>query len=583
MADEQTLQEYRHHPIPQNVLGVEFKLVGDLTLRQFLYVAVSVILAYLSYSSALPAIVSYPLAVTIASLGLAIAFLPVQGLPFDKWFFHFIKALTSPTQMVWRKSTNPPEFFLLEFAPLKLALAPAVKDRARLEEYLRKLRAPTPEENKSELDIYEENFYKRMGITLPKGTPKGLPPAISRPFKSFENRAQHKVTGELNLASEVSYSKSPVISIPTGNNEYKFVSSITNTTVGRKLHAIPGIIPGTLDVAGEISIDLPPEPEYEKTKAPTVSAEERETQLKKQLDEIAKRMAKAKLERPVEKPKSYTGYVPGKPGELFKVKPTAGQPNLATKVGEAPPPPPSPLIMQAELEKLRRENFELQKKLFEKKPELTEREKLEEIDQRYRTSISRLEEEHTRLSTEAKKAETAVEELKSKADVTSKRDLTYQKSLKNQEESFLKLAKEKELAEKKLQELQKEVIRLRDIASPNVVRSGMLKEMLEPPIPPKKIRIPAFVKTPNVISGVVTDSLGKLLEGAVVIVKDVRDEPVRALKTNQIGQFATTTPLINGRYTVSASYENHLFDIMTVDLLGTILDPIEVVGTPANA
>ena len=41
----------KQHAIPQNIMDVEFKLVGDLTLRQFIYVAAGLAIAYISFVS----------------------------------------------------------------------------------------------------------------------------------------------------------------------------------------------------------------------------------------------------------------------------------------------------------------------------------------------------------------------------------------------------------------------------------------------------------------------------------------------------------------------------------------------------
>ncbi|PIS12639.1 hypothetical protein COT69_02950, partial [candidate division WWE3 bacterium CG09_land_8_20_14_0_10_39_24] len=46
MNEEQTA--HRQHPVPQNIMSVEFKLVGDLTVRQFMYLIIGGITVYLA-------------------------------------------------------------------------------------------------------------------------------------------------------------------------------------------------------------------------------------------------------------------------------------------------------------------------------------------------------------------------------------------------------------------------------------------------------------------------------------------------------------------------------------------------------
>ena len=98
------------------------------------------------------------------------------------------------------------------------------------------------------------------------------------------------------------------------------------------------------------------------------------------------------------------------------------------------------------------------------------------------------------------------------------------------------------------------------------------------PTPPQKEIAPAPIidkKIPNLISGVVKDKEGKLLENIVVIIKDQDGDPVRALKTNRLGQFAISTPLENGDYTVEISSKERYFDIMKVTANGSILPILE--------
>jgi hypothetical protein len=87
---------------------------------------------------------------------------------------------------------------------------------------------------------------------------------------------------------------------------------------------------------------------------------------------------------------------------------------------------------------------------------------------------------------------------------------------------------------------------------------------------------PTLTSTPNVINGIVKDATGYLLPNVIIVVKDPGGEPVRALKTNKIGQFAISTPLPNGTYTIELEAEGRTFDIVEVDLEGRLLPPLEV-------
>ncbi|MBI2017953.1 PrgI family protein [Candidatus Daviesbacteria bacterium] len=93
------------HPVPQNVTTFQFKLVGDMTLKQFIYLATGSSIAYLLFvfaSSRYP-LISWPLIIISASLGAAFAFLPIQARPLDQWVIAFFKAVYSPTKRIWEK------------------------------------------------------------------------------------------------------------------------------------------------------------------------------------------------------------------------------------------------------------------------------------------------------------------------------------------------------------------------------------------------------------------------------------------------------------------------------------------------
>ncbi|MDP2670930.1 MAG: hypothetical protein Q8P13_00455 [bacterium] len=88
--------------------------------------------------------------------------------------------------------------------------------------------------------------------------------------------------------------------------------------------------------------------------------------------------------------------------------------------------------------------------------------------------------------------------------------------------------------------------------------------------------IPPKVSFPNVVNGIVRDKGGLLVSGAVMIIKDEKGEPVRALKSNKIGQFVISTPLPNGTYNIELEKDSLEFDITQVQLGGEIMKPIEI-------
>lgn len=83
---------------------------------------------------------------------------------------------------------------------------------------------------------------------------------------------------------------------------------------------------------------------------------------------------------------------------------------------------------------------------------------------------------------------------------------------------------------------------------------------------------------PNLISGIVKDEKEHLLEGVILIVKNENGAPVRALKTNLLGQFLISTPLPDGHYTISAEKEGYKFSIIEFEAKGKIIEPFEIIA-----
>lgn len=96
------------HPIPQNVTSFQFKLVGDMTLKQFLYLAAGSAISYALFIFLAPyyPAVAWPLIIISACLGVAFAFLPIGSRPLDHWLAAFLKAIYSPTKRVWKKNNK---------------------------------------------------------------------------------------------------------------------------------------------------------------------------------------------------------------------------------------------------------------------------------------------------------------------------------------------------------------------------------------------------------------------------------------------------------------------------------------------
>lgn len=97
------------HPIPRDISGFQFKLIGDMTLKQFGYLLVFSVSGYILFKI-LPMgpVINAIIGGITAFCGIIFAFIPFQDRPVDQWIFAFVKSVYSPTQFIYFKQNEPP-------------------------------------------------------------------------------------------------------------------------------------------------------------------------------------------------------------------------------------------------------------------------------------------------------------------------------------------------------------------------------------------------------------------------------------------------------------------------------------------
>lgn len=91
------------HAIPQQITSYEFKLVGEMTLKQFGKAAGGIILALIINASPLVFFIKWPLMLLFGGGGLALAFVPFQDRPLETWLMAFLRSIYSPTVYIYKK------------------------------------------------------------------------------------------------------------------------------------------------------------------------------------------------------------------------------------------------------------------------------------------------------------------------------------------------------------------------------------------------------------------------------------------------------------------------------------------------
>ena len=160
------------HPIPQQISSYQFKLVGDMTLKQFFQVAGGVLVGLLFYSTGLHGLIKWPLIILSTGLGAAMAFLPFKERPLEKWIVAFFRSIYSPTIYTWKKSEVPPVYYTED------AAIPVEKDGAKVsDEYL----ASTPQDKEhTKMETSEKSFLSKLSSLLSiNPSSSGVKPVVS--------------------------------------------------------------------------------------------------------------------------------------------------------------------------------------------------------------------------------------------------------------------------------------------------------------------------------------------------------------------------------------------------------------------
>lgn len=156
------------HPIPQQISSYQFRLVGDMTLKQFFQVAGGVLVGLIFYSSPLIGIIKWPFAIVSVLLGVALAFLPLEERPLEKWIFAFFRAVYAPTLFYWKKTIKEPVFFAEETTTAQ----EGKEQDAALQTYMQK-NTPKPS-IPQKLEEAEQGFLTKL-TSLFSGMPTTIP------------------------------------------------------------------------------------------------------------------------------------------------------------------------------------------------------------------------------------------------------------------------------------------------------------------------------------------------------------------------------------------------------------------------
>lgn len=95
--------------LPQ-FIETETKLVGPLTLRQFLWVAGGAAMLFLLFMTLQLSFLFFVFALPIAAIFLALAFLKIDGMPLINYIAYLLSYLLNPKRYIFRKDAGNQNF-----------------------------------------------------------------------------------------------------------------------------------------------------------------------------------------------------------------------------------------------------------------------------------------------------------------------------------------------------------------------------------------------------------------------------------------------------------------------------------------
>src|SRR3989344_5778848 len=118
------------HPMPRQITTFEFKLIGFLTLKQFIYLVLFIPLGFIAYKLIAIPLLNILIAALVAGLGVAFAFVPINDRPLDVWIKNLTKRLTSATPiMSWRTLSHKKNWQLTWRKPNLTQPSPTSKNK----------------------------------------------------------------------------------------------------------------------------------------------------------------------------------------------------------------------------------------------------------------------------------------------------------------------------------------------------------------------------------------------------------------------------------------------------------------------
>jgi hypothetical protein len=507
MADrEEREQVSQQHAVPQNIMSVEFKLVGDLTIRQFAYLASGIVISFLINKLGLPIFFRYPMAAVFLLGGIGMAFLPIQDRGLDQWIKSFLISVFSPQQRVWRKNPQLPDYFLSDYSRSVKQDIVAITPSGSRQKVADFLNATYDNQYDPFLDK-ETQFLKHLNNDVKDFDDSTL----------YEFPEDYEVNKIMTLNQVEKKEHSEEIS-----KEQIMLPKRFNTGVSKPKNQVSVIMqPSHLDLNNQMS-DLKSLMERLKNDYKAIFDKSNEGK-RKISDDIKLKNESKMIDRKLK-------AISFKTEDIDKLD---IQNTLTPEIHQ----------FRQDIRKLKEENQSLEKEISKQK-KLVNFSESNDINANLKKRIKDLE----------------ADKLKFQKEIFDKPIKLNEKTFDTQKPKVIFNVKDS------VNILQNSV---EEVKTVNVVNPVFATD--------KDLKL-QLTNSPNVINGIIKDLNGKFIDGAVVIIKDASDNPVRALKSNELGQFIISTPVTTGTYIIEVIKKGYKFDIISVVIENSVLAPILILG-----
>ncbi|MHB8442908.1 MAG: carboxypeptidase regulatory-like domain-containing protein [Patescibacteria group bacterium] len=564
----------KQHSIPQNIMSIQFKLIGNMSMRQFLIIATPLLIGFIMYVVKISNYVTIPFTAIFVLLALAIAFIPIDDRPLDEWITNFIVAIRNPTQRVWKKNEVIPNILKIDRPPVnKTNSKKDVSMFLYQSTFDNSLNSVTEDAVDNALDVKEKTLIAnidKINSMISNGSTSASAPTKNLGTDLFQQGAPMYVGGNSVSSEPQSMQGTPLQNdnlqemgnVPTSNSSSVQGNNISETSsdsgdTGREESKIPQYNPFNINnitpvsAAEEVRLSGNPNvrDDFVSTNVQTEipSTGQVDNPFQDIVDQINPQNTSPSKTVSKEEPSvSPEQSVPreGVTQQDATVSTDTAQPLDSSTSSKVQTEPTSEATVTATQSEGGSREEELNKIL---------------------TRIQSLEEENQRLK--AQLTEKPVPTEQAEAKVVEPAPLESQ----SQNNGFVQTpVQEPVQKEEKHDDTQGNLGQASQDQSLGLTRQQLIDHL------------PDFTKVPNVVAGVVITDADKILNNAIVIVKDTNQKPVRAVKTNQLGQFFTRTPLPPGRYDIEVDAAGYKFNTATIELSGQIIPPFMFIPIPGE-